>query len=194
MAATSYEVKSGVSWASVTPVVMRHLESTGMEYLAESGKDQALETFGFWMGSQHPVYEVIPDKLPKTRDPYAWFLRVPDLPKFIQHVVPQLENRLSASPLAGHSGELKLTFYRTGLRLVLEEGRFAAVEVWKPEPDRNSGDAGFPGLTFLQLVFGYRSLAELKFAFADCWTKGDQTPVLLDMLFPKMPSSVWPLS
>lgn len=194
MAATSYEVKSGVSWASVTPVVMRHLESTGMEYLAESGKDQVLETFGFWMGSQHPVYEVIPDKLPKTRDPYAWFLRVPDLPKFIQHVVPQLENRLSASPLAGHSGELKLTFYRTGLRLVLEEGRFAAVEVWKPEPDRNSGDAGFPGLTFLQLVFGYRSLAELKFAFADCWTKGDQTPVLLDMLFPKMPSSVWPLS
>jgi hypothetical protein len=194
MAATGYEVISGVSWASVTPTVMRHLKSIGEGYIADHGKDQALETFGFWLGSQHPVYDVIPDKLPKTRDPYAWFLRVPDLPKFIQHVAPQLEKRLAGSPLAGHSGELKLTFYRTGLHLVLEEGRFAAVEAWKPEPDRNSGDAGFPGLTFLQLVFGYRSLSELKYAFADCWTKGDQSAVLLDMLFPKMPSSVWALS
>jgi hypothetical protein len=194
MAATGYEVKSGVSWASVTPTVMRHLKSIGRAYAADHGKGQALETFGFWLGSWHPVYDVIPDKLPKTRDPYAWFLRVPDLPKFIQHVAPQIEKRLAGSPLAGHSGELKLTFYRTGLRLVLEDGRFAAVEAWKPEPDRNSGDAGFPGLTFLQLVFGYRSLAELKYAFADCWTKGEQGAVLLDVLFPKMPSSVWPLS
>jgi len=80
------------------------------------------------------------------------------------------------------------------MRLVLEDGRLATVEDWKPNPDRNSGDAGFPGLTFLQLLFGYRSLAELKFAFADCWTKGDQTGILLDILFPKMASSVWPVS
>jgi len=194
MAATAYEIKAGVSWASVTPTVMRHLKTVGEEYPAEYGKEKELETFGFWLGSSHPVYDVIPDKLPKTRDPYAWFLRVPDLPKFVQHIAPQLEARLAASPLVGYSGELKITFYRKGMRLVLEDGRIAAVEDWKPKPDRNSGDAGFPGLTFLQLVFGYRSLAELKYAFADCWTKGDQTGILLDILFPKMASSVWPVS
>ena len=80
------------------------------------------------------------------------------------------------------------------LRLVLDRGRLATIEEWKPEPDRISGDAGFPGLTFLQLVFGYRSLDELKYAYADCWTKGDQTPVILELLFPKMASSVWGLS
>ncbi len=194
MAATSYEVKPGVSWASVTPTVMRHLKSVGGDYPVEHGKDKALETFAFWLGSHHPVYDVIPDKLPKTRDPYAWFLRVPDLPLFLRHVAQQLEKRLAASPLVGHSGEIKITFYRNGLRLVLDKGRLANIEEWKPEPDRISGDAGFPGLTFLQLVFGYRSLDELKYAYADCWTKGDQTPVILNMLFPKMASSVWGLS
>jgi hypothetical protein len=194
MTATSYELKPGVSWASVTPTVMRHLKSVGREYAAVYSKGKSLETFGFWMGSQHPVYDVIPEQLPKTRNPYAWFLRVPDLPGFIRLIAPQIEKRLAASPLTGHSGELKLTFYSTGLRLVLEEGRLVAAEEWKPEPDHNSGDAGFPGLTFLQLVFGYRSMPELKYAFADCWTKEDQTQVLLDMLFPKMASSVWAVS
>ena len=96
--------------------------------------------------------------------------------------------------MIGHSGEIKLTFYGSGLRLVLEDGRLVVVEDWKPQPDRNSGDAGFPELTFLQLVFGYRSLSELKYAFADCWTRGDQTAILLDILFPKMASSVWSVS
>lgn len=194
MAATAYEIKPGVSWASVTPTVMRHLQSVGEEYPAENGEKKALETFGFWLGSQHPVYDVIPDKLLKTRDPYAWYLRVQNLPKFLQHIAPQLEKRLAASPLAGHSGEIKITFYRKGLRLVLDEGHLATIEEWMPEPDWGSGDAGFPWLTFLQLVFGYRSLDDLKYAYADCWTKGDQTPVILELLFPKMASSVWGLS
>ena len=194
MAATSYEISPGVSWASVTPSVMRHLRSVGEEYPTELGIEKDLNTFGFWLGSQHPVYGVIPDKLPRIRDPYAWFLRVPDLPKFMRHIAPQLEKRLSASPLVGHSGELKLTFYRGGLRMVIEEGCITTIEAWKPEPNRISGNAGFPGLTFLQMVFGYRSLAELKYAFADCWTRGEQYQVLLDILFPKMASSVWALS
>ena len=194
MAATSYEIKPGVSWVSTTPTILRYLKSMGEEYSAENGKQKELETFGLWLGSSHPVYDVIPDKLLKTRDPYAWFLRVPDIAKFLLHISPQLEKRLAGSSLTGHSGEIKITFYGTGLRMVFKGGRLALVEDWIPEPDRNSGDAGFPGLTFLQMVFGFRNLSELKYAFADCWTKGEQIPVLLDILFPKMASSVWPIS
>lgn len=194
MAATSYEIKPGISWASVNPSVMRYLESVGRESPTELGVEKDLNTFGFWLGSQHPVYGIIPDKLPRIRDPYAWFLRVPDLPKFMRHIAPQLEKRLSVSGLVGHSGELKLTFYGGGLRMVLDEGSITTIESWKPEPNRISGDAGFPELTFLQMVFGYRSLAELKHAFADCWTRGEHIQVLLDILFPKMASSVWALS
>ncbi len=194
MPVTCYEIKSGQSWADVTPMVIRYLHSTGAEYSVESGKDQDAEAFGFWLGSDHPVYKLIPDQLPRVRDPYAWYMRVPDLPGFIQHIAPAFEERLAISPMVGHSGELKLTFYRSGLRLVFETGQMVGIEEWKPIPQGHSGDAGFPGLTFLQLVFGYRNLADLKFAFADCWTKNDQARALLEILFPKLASSVWPIS
>jgi hypothetical protein len=121
-------------------------------------------------------------------------MRVSDLPGFIQHIAPALEARLAESPLAGHNGEMKLTFYRSGLRMVIEKGKMVGIGEWKPTPQGHSGDAGFPGLTFLQLVFGYRSLADLKFAFADCWTSNEQGRVLLEILFPKMASRVWPIS
>jgi hypothetical protein len=82
---------------------------------------------------------------------------VPDLPGFIRHIQPVLEQRLAASDLTGHSGELKLTFYRSGLKLVFEQGRLIEVSSWKPEPHGHSGDAAFPELTFLQQLFGYRT-------------------------------------
>ncbi len=194
MPVTSYEIIPGLSWATVTPTVIRYLQATGEEYSTEDGKDRDFEAFGFWLGGEHPVYKVIPDILPRIRDPYAWYLRVPDLPGFIQHISAELESRLGSSPMVGHSGELKLTFYSSGLGLVFETGRLVGIGEWKPEPNRDSGEAGFPELTFLQLVFGYRSLTELKYAFADCWTKDDQAAVLLDILFPRRNSQVWPVS
>lgn len=194
MAATGYEVKPGISWSSVTPTVIRYLQKTGEAYPAENGKDLEFEAFGFWLGGEHPVYKVIPDRLPRIRHPYAWYLRVPDLPGFLQLISPEIEKRLRDSPMVGHSGEVKITFYGTGIRLVFDQGRIVNIEEWKPEPTQNSGDAGFPELTFTQLLFGYRDLSELKYAFADCWTKDDQVSVLLDILFPKRASQVWPVS
>jgi hypothetical protein len=43
----------------------------------------------------------------------------------------------------------------------------------------------------LQLVFGYRSLGELEHAFADCRATSNDARVLLDVLFPRLPSRVW---
>jgi hypothetical protein len=88
---------------------------------------------------------------------------------------------------------LKLTFYRTGVRLSIKDG-LLSVEPWKPDPFGHSGDAGFPGLTFLQLLFGYRSLDELTHAFADCWWERDETFGLLSALFPKQHSDIHPVS
>lgn len=194
MPATEYEIKPGLSWAAVTPTVIRYLCSIGEEYPTISGKDQEFAEFGFWLGEDHPVYKVIPNRLPRVRHPYAWYIRVPDLPGFIQHISAELESRLEDSPLVGHSGDLKITFYRSGLRLEFKEGRIVTVEDWQPTPHGHSGDAGFPGLTFLQLIFGYRSLEELKYAFADCWTTGDHTSAILEALFPKQVSTIWPIS
>jgi hypothetical protein len=187
--ATRYELIPGISWSAVTPSVVRYLVKTGEGYLAEK-EGENLEAFGFWMGSEHPVYQVMEDSLPRVRKPYAWFIRVPDLPAFLLHIAPFLEQRLEDSPVCGHTGEIKITFYRRGLRLVLEKGKFTNIEEWRPEPVGHSGDAAFPELTFLQLLLGYRSLDELKHAFADCWTNNDTNAALLNALFPKQHSDV----
>jgi hypothetical protein len=129
--------------------------------------------------------------LPRLRKPYAWYIRLADMPAFIRHIAPALEKNLAGSPFAGHSGELKLTFYRSGLKLAFEEGRLVSVEVCKPEPRPDSGDAAFPNLTFLQLLFGYRSLDELGYAFPDCWWEDDNAYGLLNALFPKQHSHIW---
>jgi len=137
---------------------------------------------------------VIPDSLPRVRKPYAWYLRVVDIPAFLQLIKPALEKRLDESSISGYSGEIKMTFYRDGLRLVIEKGRLSTIEAWKPMPYGHAGDAGFPPHTFLQLLFGYRSLEMLKTSFVDCWTSRDEFHVLLSALFPRQPSDVWPIS
>jgi hypothetical protein len=48
----------------------------------------------------------------------------------------------------------------------------------------------FPEFTFLQLLFGWRAREEIEAAFPDCRTRGDEPPVLIDILFPKLPSHV----
>ncbi len=141
------------------------------------------------LGTEHPVYDAFADRLPRTVPPYAWYLRVPDLPRFLRRIAPALEQRLAESPLAGHSGELRINFYRDGLRLAFERGHLTSVEPWQPA-HAEEGAAAFPGLTFLQLLFGYRALHELRYAFADCWVEGDEPRELLTALFPRRPSDV----
>ena len=51
----------------------------------------------------------------------------------------------------------------------------------------------FPDRTFLQLLFGYRSLEELETTFPDCVVRTSEARALLTALFPKLPSDVWPV-
>jgi hypothetical protein len=74
---------------------------------------------------------------------------------------------------------------------VFENGRLDGVEAWEPGEQWEEAPA-FPGLTFHQLLFGYRSLAELELAFADCIVGDEEARVLIDALFPRQASHVWP--
>jgi hypothetical protein len=146
------------------------------------------------LGLSHPAYEVFRERLPRQRDPYAFFLRLPDLEGFIRHIIPALEKRLAESELVvAHSGTLSLNFYRSGLKLTFETGCITGVETFTPS-DSEEGDAAFPDLTFIQMLFGYRTFAELQLSYADCWDKNEDAHVLLNALFPKQPSFVLPLA
>ena len=194
MVVLNYELAPGFSWGEVTPSVIRYLENIYSVYDSEHGTKKPFGAFGFVLGEEHPVYKVIPDSLPRIRKPYAWYLRVPDLPGFLRLITPELENRLAESVMAGFTGEVKITFYRDGVRVVFEKGELVTIEAWRPTPVGHTGDAAFPPHTFLQLLFGYRSLDMLKANFADCWTDRDVIHALLSALFPYKPSNVWPVS
>ena len=187
-----YELAPGVSWLAVTPSVIRYLWQTGQDYAARAGL--TLQRFAFGLGQEHPVYEAFADTLPATRAGYAWYLRVADVPGFLRHIAPVLEQRLARSVAVGHSAELTLNFFRGGVRLVLERGRLVTAEPWQPPHADEWGTAGFPALTFLQLLFGFRSLAELRSTFPDCYVNGDANRALLNALFPKQASNVWPVA
>ena len=150
--------------------------------------------YTFALAGSHPVYEVIRDSLPRVRQPYCWYIRVPDLPAFIRHITPVLERRLSESIIPGFSGAVRISFYRSGIRLGLENGRLTLVEPWQPGPREEEGEVAFPDLTFLQLVFGHRTMDELKQSRADCWWDGDRTRMLLTTLFPRKPSQFMPIA
>ena len=194
MPTLEYEIAPGFSWREVTPPVIRYLEKIYEQYLPEHGTRKPFGAFGFLLGEDHPVYQLMPYSLPRIRKPYAWYLRVADVPGFLKLITPVLEKRLVESPMAGYTGEVKITFYRNGARMVFEKGRLTNVAAWNPTPVGNSGSAAFPPHTFLQLLFGYRSMEMLKANFADCWTEREETHVLLDILFPRQPSNVWPIS
>ncbi|MBN1220032.1 MAG: GNAT family N-acetyltransferase [Anaerolineae bacterium] len=187
-------VDKGVSLRVVLPGVTRKLKAHGEAYLAnhQDSKDQEqkLAAIQFHLGADHPAYQAFDAKLGPLQKPYGWYIRVPDVPGFIQHVTPALEKRLANSVMSGYSGELKITFYRGGLRLVFDGGRLTQAEDWASQDSRkDGGGAGFPPLIFLKLLFGYRSLAELRDAFPDCWANEEST-LLLNALFPKQPSWV----
>ncbi len=187
-------IERGVSVRSVLPSVTRAIKAQGEAYAAQA-KPQKITLTGirFHLGLEHPAYQALDAKLSPLKRPYGWYIRVPDLPRFIHHIAPVLERRLAASVMSGFSGELNITFYRTGLQLVFEQGRLIAAKDWSaPGTDEGWNGAGFPPLVFLQLLFGYRSLEELSYAFPDCWADEEPT-LLLNALFPKQVSWVLPL-
>ena len=127
------------------------------------------------------------------RRSYALFVRIEDLAGFLELVAPVLEERLAASNCAGRSGPLELGFYRDGLRLVFERGRLQGIEHWQPTTEQ-LGHVAFPGLAFLQLLLGYRSLGELQRAFADCHAWSEAHVPWVEALFPPAPSDLIPVS
>lgn len=186
-----YELTRGISWLEVTPAVLAGLKDIGQEY--DAGRPLASLTF--MLGERHLLYEALPEPLLHRLDRhghYSFYVRVPDLPVFLKNITPVLERRLAGSVAAGHTGELKISFYGDGLYLKLERGRLSAVECWEPM-DEEPSDAAFPDITFLQLLFGHRSLDELDYAFADCSPGNGEVRVLLETLFPRRPSNLFPV-
>lgn len=185
-------VIEGLNLAEIILPVMRAILTQG-EAMLVPFDSKPVSKISFMMHRNHPVYEILKTEMVIRRDPpYAWYVRVPDLPAFLRAIAPALEKRLAQSVLARYSGELALNFYRGGLRIVFAEGRVSIVENWRSPLWHSNENAGFPPLVFLQLLFGHRSLDELRYTYPDVWANDDIVPVL-KTLFPARASWVIPL-
>ncbi len=181
-------VRPGHSWRAVALFIARVLKIKAGEL--NKGRPKPIDNISFNLGYDHPVYEALGRQLEKQIPAYAWYVRVPDLPGFLRHIAPVLEKRLANSVLAGHSGDLRLNFYQSQLRLTWERGKLVEIAPYEVAHFFDYG-AAFPDLTFLQLLFGYRTADELAAARADCDIANETTAViLLNILFPKQHSCV----
>ena len=187
VACVYFALAEGASWLAVAPSVVRYLWKKGAEIAERESTTRT--SFSFNLGEQHPIYEVLDDKLPTVRKPYAYYVRVPDVPAFLTQVKPALEKRLAESAAVGYSGELRVGFYKDGFRMVFENGKITSIESIKHNTDRDV-DVAFPDYTFLHVLFGHRSFDELRHAFVDCYVHNPTARVLINALFPKRDSFV----
>lgn len=190
-----YEILPQFAWDEVTPCVLRAL--TQQANAMELEDKQPLAKLGWFLQANHPFYEIMPERTAPFYGGYAWYVRVPDVPAFLQHIAPLFEKRLAASNFRGLTDTLRLNFYRGGVEMIFENGKMKAAQVWRATANdfgqSGFGNAAFPELTFLKILFGYCSRAELQAMFPDCLTDGEKTSALLDVLFPKQISHVMPI-
>jgi hypothetical protein len=184
-----FEAAPGVAWPEVVDAALFFLREVGAELASQSKQEHA--GAALVLGTEHPALEVLRGRGGRPRRPYAWYLRVADPVGFLKHVAPALEARLVGSPYQGHDGELALSFFRSGVRLHFEKGQLREIAEWRPSTEE-VGDVSLPDLSFLNLLFGHRSLVEIADAFPDCQITRRQA--LVETLFPKQPSFLMPTS
>ena len=122
---------------------------------------------------------------------YAWYLRIPDHVAFINAISPVLERRLIGSSARGYTGNLRINFYQSDdLLIEFRAGKIADVRMTS---EKGNPDARFPFDTWLNIVFGANSEAEIQRVLPDTMSTAESA-VLLEILFPKKQSAIYAIS
>lgn len=186
----SFEISSVANWFDATVSMLVDLNELATALESESQKP--FEKFEFGFGSSHPAFDMFDQQFGADKSSYAWVIRVPDVAALVSHLSPAIENRLANSALRGWSGDVKLSFYRSGLALKLENGRLKSVENTGPI-ERHEADALYPDLTFTKALFGQYSFTQLREMYSDCFAHKRVHHTLQDILWGgQQPSAVLP--
>jgi hypothetical protein len=185
------ELTPGASWFEAALPILRHLKEGGSQ--APDTGSKGFTRIRLEQAAEHPLFEAVPHLFHRQHRMYAFYVRVPDIPVFLRHITPVLEERLARSIAVGYTGHFDLNLYTTGVRLTFDEGSMASVEPYEPSGEAPGEELRFPGLTFLQALFGHRSLDDLLDAYPDCGGS-PRGEVLGRILFPPRTSQALPIS
>lgn len=187
------ELKKGVGYLNLMPGLLRALWEKGMS-MVRSGELPCVELKGLELALErnHPLYHVIPMDSLREIKPSPWYIRISDIAGFLRWMRPALEKHLIGTPAEGYSGDLKLNFYRSGIRMIFDRGLILSIDGWKPT-EVWEGDARFPDSSFLHLACGWRRFVEMACCYPDCWGTHEAS-ILLDSLFPSFHGKAWLLA
>lgn len=191
LAVSAFELLPEVPWQGAAASVLRAVMAEADDRAAKREEDKP-EGVRCYLENEHPAFRTTAAAFPESFGPYAYYMRVPDVPAFLTLIRSVLDKRLAGSPFAAFSGDVSLNFYRGGLKLKIVDGHVVDVQPWQPS-SCHSGDAQYPDLTFLSVLFGHRSTKELNATRPDCFASHSAEP-LLDTLFPRRQSCVWPVA
>ena len=121
-----------------------------------------------------------------------WLLRIPDVARFLARSGLALERRLARSGCPGLTGDLCVNLFREAIVLHFEAGRLLEAEpagFVDASLGADGGDLCIPPQAFVRLVFGYRSLDELRDAWPDIVVKPGSRDVL-EALFPRLSAHI----
>jgi predicted N-acetyltransferase YhbS len=122
--------------------------------------------------------------------PYACYVKVPSVSKFLEIIKPVLKMRLLGSEFSSLTKSLRLSFYREGFEMVFQNGELVKIKhlTIKELEDMH---INIPPLVNFQLLLGYRTVEELENIYPDVTVKDEFKPVI-KILFPKVKASFTP--
>jgi hypothetical protein len=182
MSCTAYVVGERASYLATFDDVMHGLRQWA---LAKFGECPAI--LGFAPGIHESLDRLIERALggDSHRQPYKWYLRVPDPIAFLRRIQPVLERRLEGSGAHRYTGELRIGFYDlTGISLKFEEGHITEIASIEGKDDY---DISFPWNLLWNVVFGHHTIEELHAVLPEVGASSKGV-VLMDILFPKKKS------
>jgi predicted N-acetyltransferase YhbS len=150
----------------------------------KAGGAERLELFG---GPAHGLVGPARALGAEVNPPYQWLWRFPDLRALLVRMRPLFEERLARADLGDLTAEVVINLYRQAYGMRFAGGRLLGVEPLgfvDASLGADGGDLCLPPEAFTRLLWGYRSLDELRDAWPDAYARRGSRRVI-EALFPR---------
>ncbi|MHA2406011.1 MAG: GNAT family N-acetyltransferase [Candidatus Hermodarchaeia archaeon] len=116
--------------------------------------------------------------------PYAWYVKIPSIKRFLEAITPVIEQRLAKSEFKGLTESIRFSWYQEGIELVFKKGNLEAIKEI-PRNEVKDMNVAVPFPVIYQLLLGYRSIDELHQIFPDAGGSPTKSPIVR-VIFPKI--------
>lgn len=126
----------------------------------------------------------------KNINRYAWYIKIPSIPRFIRIMGPLLSKRLNNTEFHEFTGELMITDYKRGYTLSFDSGEFKKITK-ATDKDPAMYHLRMPWGALTRLLMGYETFDSLASHEPDATCSSFMQP-LVRLLFPQLEANVDP--